>query len=75
MGNILMEKINFIYEYEKDGVILPNGLTPEAYLSTLEQMDLHNKSAYDFYFTDHLTDHHNVINLSSKNPEKIFTHR
>ncbi len=71
MGSILMEKINFIYEYEDSGVIFPNGLTPEAYSSTLQQIELHNVSTSDF-FVEHLTDHHNVINLSSKYPNIIF---
>lgn len=71
MGNILMEKINFIYEYENEGVIFPNGLTYDAYLSTLEQIQLHGVSTNDF-FTRGYTDHHMVINLSSKYPEKTF---
>ena len=41
MGNILMKKINFIYEYEHDGIIFPNGLTEDAYKSTLQQIELH----------------------------------
>jgi hypothetical protein len=67
-----MKKINFIYEYEQDGVIFPNGLTKEAYNSTLEQIELHNVSTYDFFVTKKLTDHHNVINLSSRYPDKTF---
>jgi hypothetical protein len=71
MGYILMEQINFIYEYEKDGVIFPNGLTEEAYHSTLEQIELQGVSTDDF-FTRGYTDHHMVINLSSRYPEKTF---
>jgi hypothetical protein len=71
MGNILMEKINFIYEYEQDGVIFPNGLTEEAYNSTLEQIKLHGVSTNDFFIRGY-TDHHMVINLSSRYPEKTF---
>lgn len=66
-----MEQINFIYEYEKDGVIFPNGLTEEAYHSTLEQIELQGVSTNDF-FTRGYTDHHMVINLSSRYPEKTF---
>ena len=62
MGYILMKKINFIYEYEQDGVIFPNGLTEGAYNSTLEQIQLHGVSTNDF-FTRGYTDHHMVINL------------
>jgi len=71
MGYILMKKINFIYEYEQDGVIFPNGLTEVAYNSTLEQIKLHGVSTNDF-FTRGYTDHHMVINLSSRYPEKTF---
>jgi hypothetical protein len=71
MGYILMEQINFIYEYEKDGVIFPNGLTEDAYHSTLEQIELQGVSTNDF-FTRGYTDHHMVINLSSRYPEKTF---
>lgn len=67
-----MDKINLIYEYEKDGVIFPNGLTKEAYESVIEQMSLNDVNANDFFFTKKLTDHHNVINLSSKYPNKVF---
>ena len=66
-----MEQINFIYEYEKDGVIFPNGLTEDAYHSTLEQIELQGVSTNDF-FTRGYTDHHMVINLSSRYPEKTF---
>ena len=66
-----MQTINFIYEYEQDGVIFPNGLTNEAYHSTVEQIQLHGVSTNDF-FTRGYTDHHMVINLSSRYPEKTF---
>ena len=66
-----MEKINFIYEYEQDGIIFPNGLTHDAYLSTVEQIKLHEISTKKF-FTEGFTDHHNVINLSAKYPDKTF---
>jgi hypothetical protein len=71
MGNILMKKINFIYEYEVDGVIFPNGLTEDAYKSTLQQIELHGVSTNEF-FTRGFTDHHNVINLSSKHKDITF---
>lgn len=71
MGNILMEKINFIYEYEKDGVIFPNGLTEAAYHSTLQQIELRGISTSEF-FGRGFTDHHNVINLSSEHKNILF---
>ena len=71
MGNILMEKINFIYEYETDGVIFPNGLTEAAYHSTLQQIELRGISTSEF-FGRGFTDHHNVINLSSEYKDILF---
>lgn len=67
-----IQKINFVYDYEKDGVIFPNGLTEEAYQSTLEQIELHEVSTADF-FGKGFTDHHNVINLSARFPHKTFS--
>lgn len=66
-----IEKINFVFDYENDGVIFPNGLTEEGYQSTLEQIELHNVDTNTF-FTKGYTDHHNVINLSAKYPNKKF---
>ena len=66
-----MEKINFIYEYEKDGIIFPNGLTEAAYHSTLQQIELRGISTSEF-FGRGFTDHHNVINLSSEHKDILF---
>ena len=67
----MKKQINFIYQYESNGIIFPNGMTSEAYENTLKQIKLQNVSTEEF-FRKGFTDHHNVINLSAKYPEEVF---
>lgn len=63
--------INFIYEYEYENVIFPNGIDNTIYENIILQSKL-QKVSIDRFFKESFTDHHKVVELSQKYPDTLF---
>ena len=68
----MADKFNFLFDIEKDGYLLPNGIR----LDQLDSFDEQRKMTgldWENFFLKMYHEHHHVMDRSGNNPDKTFS--